>query len=364
MTSSSWIVPLVAAALSILLVGSVALIIAQTRFVYYQRPRNVAIMGLTPYGRFVLDRITNAPDKEYVGACLFDDGASARVGDSINGVPLIKDWNKFRQEIRKRRIDEIWLTLPLEQESRIHHAIRELSGEFVELKLLPDVRQFSSLALAETGVLGMPTINLVTSPPITSEFLIKAAFDRLFSACVLVPLLPVLIVLAVAVKLSSPGPILFRQRRKGTNGREFDILKFRTMQVHHSEPGIVRQASRSDARITRVGSFLRRTSLDELPQFFNVLFGQMSVVGPRPHAIEHDDFYRRLIDSYMYRYRVRPGITGWAQVNGFRGETRTVDVMVARVKFDLFYIQNWNFWFDMKIIMLTIVRGFSGRNAF
>ncbi|OXH84658.1 undecaprenyl-phosphate glucose phosphotransferase, partial [Burkholderia multivorans] len=117
-------------------------------------------------------------------------------------------------------------------------------------------------------------------------------------------------------------------------------------------------------RVTPVGAFLRRTSLDELPQFFNVLFGQMSVVGPRPHAIEHDDLYRQLIDCYMYRYRVRPGITGWAQVNGYRGETRKVEAMAARVKFDLFYMQNWSFWFDMKIILMTIVRGFIGRNAF
>lgn len=136
------------------------------------------------------------------------------------------------------------------------------------------------------------------------------------------------------------------------------------MRVHAEETGVVRQASRNDSRITKVGAFLRRTSLDELPQFFNVLFGQMSVVGPRPHAIEHDDLYKELVDGYMYRYRVRPGITGWAQVNGYRGETRKVEKMAARVKFDLFYMQNWTFWFDIKIILITLVKGFVGRNAF
>jgi len=282
----------------------------------------------------------------------------------IGGVPVIDDWNALRDLIRGGGIDEVWLTLPMSHEWRIQRIVRELRDEFVELRLLPDVRQMAVVDRSATDVLGMPAINLATTPRSAPERWAKFAFDRLFAFGVLIPLLPLLSMLAIAVKLSSPGPVLFRQRRKGVDGREFDILKFRTMRVHRVQPGVVRQASRNDSRITRVGAFLRRTSLDELPQFFNVLFGQMSVVGPRPHAIEHDDFYRQLIDCYMYRYRVRPGITGWAQVNGYRGETRKVEAMAARVKFDLFYMQNWSFWFDMKIILMTVVRGFIGRNAF
>ncbi|EAY70396.1 hypothetical protein BDAG_03193 [Burkholderia dolosa AU0158] len=295
--------------------------------------------------------------------CVFDDDAPAAAG-GIGGVPVIADWSALRDMIRGGRIDEVWLTLPLSHEWRIQRIVRELRDEFVELRLLPDVRQMALVERSATDVLGMPAINLATTPRSAPELWAKFAFDRLFAIGVLIPLLPLLAVLAIAVKLSSPGPVLFRQRRKGADGREFEILKFRTMRVHRSQPGVLKQASRNDTRITPVGAFLRRTSLDELPQFFNVLFGQMSVVGPRPHAIEHDDFYRQLVDCYMYRYRVRPGITGWAQVNGYRGETRKVEAMAARVKFDLFYMQNWSFWFDMKIILLTIVRGFVGRNAF
>ncbi|MGU7810917.1 undecaprenyl-phosphate glucose phosphotransferase [Burkholderia sp. AW49-1] len=329
------------------------------------RRRRVAIVGATAYGRVAIERMQLEPAGPFAAACVFDDDAPAAAAtDGIGGVPVIGDWVALRRMIRGGEIDEVWLTLPMSHESRIQRIVRELRDEFVELRLLPDVRQMAVVERSATDVLGMPAINLATTPRSAPELWAKFAFDRLFAVAVLIPLLPLLAVLAIAVKLSSPGPVLFRQRRKGADGREFHILKFRTMRVHRAQPGVVRQASRNDARITPVGAFLRRTSLDELPQFFNVLFGQMSVVGPRPHAIEHDDFYRQLVDCYMYRYRVRPGITGWAQVNGYRGETRKVEAMAARVKFDLFYMQNWSFWFDMKIILMTVVRGFVGRNAF
>ncbi|WP_254608953.1 undecaprenyl-phosphate glucose phosphotransferase [Burkholderia lata] len=362
--TTRWIVRTVLAGDAALLLGRAALLaLALTRDDPRARQRRVAVVGATAYGRVAVERMQLAPQGPFVAACVFDDDAQAASG-GIGGVPVIDDWNALRDLIRGGEIDEVWLTLPMSHEWRIQRIVRELRDEFVELRLLPDVRQMAVVDRSATDVLGMPAINLATTPRSAPELWAKFAFDRLFAFGVLIPLLPLLSMLAIAVKLSSPGPVLFRQRRKGVDGREFDILKFRTMRVHRAQPGVVRQASRNDSRITRVGAFLRRTSLDELPQFFNVLFGQMSVVGPRPHAIEHDDFYRQLIDCYMYRYRVRPGITGWAQVNGYRGETRKVEAMEARVKFDLFYMQNWSFWFDMKIILLTVVRGFIGRNAF
>jgi putative colanic acid biosynthesis UDP-glucose lipid carrier transferase len=174
----------------------------------------------------------------------------------------------------------------------------------------------------------------------------------------------VLVGIAIAVKLSSPGPALFRQYRKGMNGEVFSIYKFRSMYQSADKPGAVVQAQKGDARITRVGRFLRSTSLDELPQFLNVLKGEMSVVGPRPHAVEHDEYYKDLVQHYMFRYRIKPGITGWAQVNGFRGETAELEKMEGRVRLDLYYIQNWSFWMDMKIILLTIFKGFSGKNVY
>ena len=365
--TTRWIVRTVLAGDTTLLLGRAALLaLALTRDGPRARQRRVAVVGATAYGRVAIERMQLAPNGPFVAACVFDDDAQAAAGGmgGIGGVPVIDDWNALRDLIRGGGIDEVWLTLPMSHEWRIQRIVRELRDEFVELRLLPDVRQMAVVDRSATDVLGMPAINLATTPRSAPELWAKFAFDRLFAFGVLIPLLPLLSMLAIAVKLSSPGPVLFRQRRKGVDGREFDILKFRTMRVHRVQPGVVRQASRNDSRITRVGAFLRRTSLDELPQFFNVLFGQMSVVGPRPHAIEHDDFYRQLIDCYMYRYRVRPGITGWAQVNGYRGETRKVEAMAARVKFDLFYMQNWSFWFDMKIILMTVVRGFIGRNAF
>ncbi|KVL33050.1 undecaprenyl-phosphate glucose phosphotransferase [Burkholderia territorii] len=363
--TTRWIARTVLSGDAALLLGRLALcVLAMKRGDARARQRRVAIVGATAYGRVAIQRMQLEPAGPFAAACVFDDASATAAADAIGGVPVIDDWVALRRMIRGGEIDEVWLTLPMSHESRIQRIVRELRDEFVELRLLPDVRQMAVVERSATDVLGMPAINLATTPRSAPELWAKFAFDRLFAVAVLIPLLPLLAVLAIAVKLSSPGPVLFRQRRKGVDGREFHILKFRTMRVHRAQPGVVRQASRNDARVTPVGAFLRRTSLDELPQFFNVLFGQMSVVGPRPHAIEHDDFYRQLIDCYMYRYRVRPGITGWAQVNGYRGETRKVEAMAARVKFDLFYMQNWSFWFDMKIILMTIVRGFVGRNAF
>jgi putative colanic acid biosynthesis UDP-glucose lipid carrier transferase len=210
----------------------------------------------------------------------------------------------------------------------------------------------------------VPAINLAASPITDLHVLPKLVFDRLFAAVVLLALSPLLVAIAIAVKLSSPGPVFFKQRRKGLDGNEFEIYKFRSMKVHAETEGKVTQARRNDPRITRVGAFLRRTSLDELPQFINVLRGEMSVVGPRPHAIAHDDIYKDLVRGYMQRYRIKPGITGWAQVNGFRGETDRVEKMRDRVRFDLHYMQNWSFALDLKIVAMTMWKGFAGQNAY
>ena len=185
-----------------------------------------------------------------------------------------------------------------------------------------------------------------------------------FAAAALIALAPVMIAIAITVKLSSDGPVFFKQRRKGVDGRVFEIYKFRSMRVHQPKDGVVEQAKRGDPRVTRVGAFLRRTSLDELPQFINVLRGEMSVVGPRPHAIEHDNLYQPIVQGYIHRYRIKPGITGWAQVNGFRGETERVEKMEQRVAHDLYYLRNWSFQLDMRIILATIFKGLRHTNAY
>jgi len=192
---------------------------------------------------------------------------------------------------------------------------------------------------------------------------LKRAFDLAFSATFLAYAWPLLLTLGLGVKLTSKGPALFRQARAGRDGQDIGVLKFRTMRV--TENGAeVKQASRNDPRVTRFGAFLRRTSLDELPQFINVLLGDMSVVGPRPHAVAHNDHYRTKILEYMLRHKVRPGITGWAQVNGWRGETETVDKMVQRVAHDIEYIRRWSFGLDLKIVWLTVFGRGARQNAF
>ncbi|WP_116895873.1 exopolysaccharide biosynthesis polyprenyl glycosylphosphotransferase, partial [Pseudomonas syringae] len=191
----------------------------------------------------------------------------------------------------------------------------------------------------------------------------KRAEDIVLSSLILLLIAVPLLTIAAAIKLTSAGPVLFRQRRYGLDGRSIMVWKFRSMSVQENTD-VVLQATRNDARVTPLGRFLRRTSLDELPQFFNVLHGDMSIVGPRPHAIAHNEQYRRQVSGYMLRHKVKPGITGWAQINGWRGETDTLDKMRMRVEFDLEYIEHWSIWLDLKIILLTLLKGFGNKNAF
>lgn len=204
----------------------------------------------------------------------------------------------------------------------------------------------------------------VTTETIPFNRVVKWLEDRVIALLIIVLVSPLLALIALGVKCSSRGPILFKQERLGVDGQVIIIYKFRTMFLHQEKKGLLTQATMEDSRVTPFGKFLRRTSLDELPQFFNVLQGRMSIVGPRPHAIQHHELYKETVDAYMQRHRVKPGITGWAQVNGWRGETEILSKMQKRVEYDLYYIKNWSIAFDLKIIFLTIFRGFVGRNAY
>jgi putative colanic acid biosynthesis UDP-glucose lipid carrier transferase len=283
---------------------------------------------------------------------------------SLAGLPQLEGHEELVRRARAKQFDELWLALPMSDHAAIQAYVCSLQHDFIDIRLLADAQELPLFNPAATRFGDAAFIDLVTSLREDDASWLKPLFDRMFAAAALMLLSPLMVMLAVAVKLSSPGPVFFRQRRKGMDGREFTILKFRSMHVHAEEAGKLTQARPGDERVTTVGRFLRRTSLDELPQFINVLLGQMSVVGPRPHAIEHDDLYMRLIDGYMYRYRIRPGMTGWAQVNGLRGETARVESMARRVAMDLFYIQHWSFWLDLKIVAMTIVKGFTGKNAY
>jgi putative colanic acid biosynthesis UDP-glucose lipid carrier transferase len=328
--------------------------------------RTVAIVGAPGFSRTLLAHLEHAPQAGFKPVCVFDtsiEGAGA-YGARLNRLPVLTDLNAFVSKVRDEHVNEVWLALPLSEEHTIYRFTRTFRHDFVNLRFIPDVRSLSLFNHALVDVVGLPTLNLSATPFSPPQMWPKLMFDRLFAALALLALAPLFIVLAIGIKLTSPGPVFFRQTRKGVDGQPFAIYKFRSMTVHHEAHGQITQASRNDARVTKLGGFMRRTSLDELPQFLNVLLGQMSVVGPRPHAVEHDDLYKDQVYGYMHRYRIKPGITGWAQVNGYRGATTKVEKMEARVKFDLFYIHNWSFWFDMKIVFITIFKGFVGRNAF
>jgi putative colanic acid biosynthesis UDP-glucose lipid carrier transferase len=328
--------------------------------------RTVAIVGAPGFARTLLAHLEHAPQAGFKPVCVFDTSVEGNdaYGARLTRLPVLTDLKAFAARVRDERVNEVWLALPLSEEHTIYRFTHTFRHDFVNLRLIPDVRSLSLFNHAIVDVVGLPTLNLSATPVSPPQMWPKLMFDRLFAALALFGLAPVFVVLAIGIKLTSPGPVFFRQIRKGVDGQPFGIYKFRSMTVHHEAHGQVTQASRNDSRVTKLGSFMRRTSLDELPQFLNVLLGQMSVVGPRPHAVEHDDLYKDQVYGYMHRYRIKPGITGWAQVNGYRGATTKVEKMEARVKFDLFYIQNWSFWFDMKIVFITIFKGFVGRNAF
>lgn len=332
--------------------------------------RAVVIVGTGGYCRALLSRIRTIPEAGFRAVCILDEDPEQERGTpsppvtQISGVPVLSNFSDLTRMVRQRRVHEIWLALPLSEERNIMRYMREFRNDFVSIRFIPDVRSLSFFNHTIVDLLGLPAINLTSTEVAEIQVLPKLIFDRAFASVVLLMLSPLLIAIAIMVKASSPGPVFFKQKRKGIDGREFDIYKFRSMKVHQEAVGVITQARKADPRITKVGAFLRRTSLDELPQFINVLKGDMSVVGPRPHAIAHDDLYKDQVEGYMYRYRIKPGITGWAQVNGFRGETDRVEKMEARVKFDLYYIQYWSFWFDMKIVLMTIFKGFIGRNAY
>jgi Undecaprenyl-phosphate glucose phosphotransferase len=320
----------------------------------------VAVVGCGRHCESIMRRIERASHSGFRTTAVFN--ASAELPITSN-VPVFDDFDAFVRHVREERVDEVWLALPLSQDRTILRFVNEFRDDLVNVRFIPDVR---SLALFESGVtdlLGVAAINLMASPISQRALLQKDVFDRLFALAALIAIAPLLIVIAIAVKVSSPGPVFFRQRRKGADGREFTIYKFRSMRLHAEKAGVLRQATRNDPRVTRVGAFLRRTSLDELPQFFNVLRGDMSVVGPRPHALEHDDLYQKVVQGYIHRYRIKPGITGWAQVNGFRGETDRIEKMEARVAHDLYYLGNWSFSLDMRIIAATVFKGLRSINA-
>lgn len=327
--------------------------------------RSVVIAGAGPLGQRLASNIASAP---WMGLDLlgfFDDKQRdpVRLANSKIRLPVSGSLENLVEQARTGQIDRVYITLPMRSEARIKWLVDQLSNTTTSVYIVPDVFVFELLHARSQNINGVPTISIFDSPMTGANSVIKRLEDIALSAFILCLIALPMVIIAAAVKFTSPGPILFRQKRYGIDGRPIEVWKFRSMQVMEND-SIVVQATRNDNRVTPIGAFIRRTSLDELPQFFNVLLGDMSIVGPRPHAVAHNEQYRGQISSYMLRHKVKPGITGWAQVNGWRGETDTLDKMQKRVEHDLAYIHNWSLWWDLKIVFLTVFKGFIHKNAY
>jgi putative colanic acid biosynthesis UDP-glucose lipid carrier transferase len=324
--------------------------------------RSAIVVGAGPLGVKVAKALGDSEDHgiDFIG--YFDDRTDDRVHESANGQRLggLKDVADY---IRTHGIREVFITLPLGSQPRIVQLLESVQGTTASLYFVPDVFGISIIQGRLQDVNGVPVVGICETPFTGTNELIKRVSDIVLAALIIVIISPILLALAIGVKLSSRGPVIFKQKRNGLDGEEIVVYKFRSMTAQENG-SVVRQATKNDPRVTRFGAFLRRTSLDELPQFFNVLQGRMSIVGPRPHAVAHNEEYRRIIKAYMVRHKVKPGITGWAQVNGHRGETDTIEKMQARVEYDLEYLRNWSLGLDLQIIVRTIRLVFFDRNAY
>ena len=312
-----------------------------------------AVVGSGPLAQQVSQTLIENPSFGIVSKGHFDD-----TGDELTGT-----LDELVALCSAGKIDVVYMALPLERSRQIRDLTDRLQNSTASIYLVPDLLVFDLMQARVQHLGDVPVISILESPFLGIDGTVKRLEDIILGALILALITLPMLFIALAVKLTSRGPVFFKQRRYGLNGKQISVWKFRSMTVLE-DGDTVTQATKGDARITSLGAFLRKTSLDELPQFINVLTGQMSIVGPRPHAVAHNEQYRQLIGDYMLRHKVKPGITGWAQINGWRGETDTLEKMEKRVEFDLYYIRNWSLFLDLKIIFLTVFRGFNDTNAY
>lgn len=314
--------------------------------------KRAIIVGMNEQGAALASRIRETPYARIELLGFIDSRDPQRLG-SFGSNKLLGQLDKLANIVQENHIQLIYLSLPMASQPRILQLLDDLKDTTASIYFVPDMF-FTDLIQGHTGVVcGMPVISVCETPFRGANGVVKRISDVLLSLLILVLILPLLLAVGIAVKVTSPGPVIFKQRRYGLDGEEILVYKFRSMTVTE-DGGEIRQAQKGDRRITPLGAFMRRTSIDELPQFVNVLQGRMSIVGPRPHAVAHNELYRKLIKGYMVRHKVRPGITGWAQVNGYRGETVTLDKMQGRIDYDLDYLRNWSLRLDLHIILKTI----------
>lgn len=327
--------------------------------------RRIAILGAGRQAAHLIDLASRQQSalNEIVG--IYDDRLS-RVGPEFHGKKIMGDSEALLESVRNNLIDEIIVAIPWSADERLKQVVDRLIELPVRLRIASDVAGFNYLgrSFSDELFVGLPMLNVANKPLSGWRTVLKEAEDKVLTPLIILMISPILLAVALAVKLDSKGPVIFKQKRFGFNNREFYVYKFRSMYAEDDPAAGRQQATRDDPRITRVGRIIRRTSLDELPQLFNVLEGTMSLVGPRPHSVDHNQIYSQEIQGYYQRHKVKPGITGWAQVNGLRGETETLEKMEYRVLYDIHYVENWSLLFDLEILALTALVGFVGKNAY
>ena len=350
----------------------------QTRIMRRAVPiENVLIVGTGKLARYLQNKISGNPwlNQRVVGCLELSNPELSRARDTgaslyetsdfapLNDPNVIGNLDEMLAIIDRHDLRTVYFAIPLSESSLIEDVYFELLDRHMAVHWVPDIFSVLLVNHSVREIAGLPVLTLSETPLTGTRLLLKAVEDFVLASLILLMISPLLLLIAIAIKLDSPGPVFFRQARKGWSGKIFHIWKFRSMFVHQPDAKVVQQATRNDPRITRVGAFLRKTSLDELPQVFNVLLGEMSLVGPRPHAVQHDEEYSQRIDSYFARHNIKPGITGLAQVRGLRGETKEIHSMEQRIEADIEYINNWSIWLDLTILVRTF-GAFVGKNAY
>jgi putative colanic acid biosynthesis UDP-glucose lipid carrier transferase len=321
--------------------------------------RHIVIVGAGKLGQDIAERLGQTPWSGLVVRGFYDDNPDLR-GRTVTGLPVLGPLDQVVSDLERESVDQLWIALPLHAENRIRELLVALRAVSVQVRFVPDIFNFTLLHHSFSEIAGLPVINLTDTPLEGVNLALKNGEDFFLSALILLLASPVLAIVAIVVKLSSPGPVFYRQERITWNGQRFMMFKFRTMPVEAEATSGPVWARAGERRATPFGAFLRRTSLDELPQFINVLRGEMSIVGPRPERPEFVARFKHEIPGYMQKHLVKAGITGWAQVNDFRGDTD----LHARIQYDLYYIENWSLWFDLRIIALTLVHLVRSRHAY
>ena len=329
--------------------------------------RYVVIVGGGPLAEELLGELTNESLSDVRILGLFDDRGDDRAPDMVAGFPKLGTIDDLIAFARNVRIDQILFALPVHAEARILEILRRLWVLPIDIRLAAHANRLRFRPRAYSFLGDVPLFDLIDKPMSDSGVVVKAVFDRVVGMALIALLAPVMLAVAAGVKLSSRGPVLFRQERFGFNNEKISIYKFRSLYVDQCDQDARRQVTRHDPRVTPFGRFIRRASLDELPQLFNVIKGELSLVGPRPHVVNATvagRAYEEVVDGYFARHKVKPGLTGWAQINGWRGETDTMEKIQRRVDYDLDYIENWSIWLDLRVLALTPFALASGRNAY